>query len=222
MNWSPNMNPGQAPAPNAGQPQGGPPPQQGAGYGAPQPGYGPPQGAPPQGQAGGGYAGPGAGQPQGMPAGTPPRFTPQLPNMNDSEPYVPFGDHVLEATGRVEFVGQASDMLIAEFVVIQTNNAQVSPGTKGCWKRYLGGNAKGRDNMITDAIAKLVVPLSGQKKDAVPPPVAQAMVTEFYNQRTIGGQSIAGKRVGVTVFPNSKGNRNKAGELYPDYIFHTL
>jgi hypothetical protein len=206
MNWSPNMNPGQQPAPNAAQPT----------HGAPQPSYGNGQ---PQ---GGGYAGPGAGQGYGgAPAGSPPPVRFGVPNLNgEREPELPFGDHILEATGRVEFVGQKNDLLIVEFVVKQTNNPNVPLETKGVWKRKLTGTHPATDQMVTDAIGRLVVPLSGRKKDATDGPTALNLIAEFYNRRTLDGQSIAGKRVGATCTQSKKADRN--GDYHTDSIFHTL
>jgi hypothetical protein len=156
MNWSPNMNPGPQPVPNAAQPP------------APQ---GPPQhqhtqGGPP---VGGAIKVPVlARATAGSLAGAPPRINFRAPNLNDREPAVPFGDHVLRATGRVEFVGQKNDLLIVEYEVMQSNNA-AAVGTKGCWKRKLTGTHVATDDMVSNAIGQMVVPLSGRNKQMCAP-----------------------------------------------------
>lgn len=209
------MNPGQQPAPtappNAGQPQ--PQPAPVGGYGAPQPGYGNGQPAP------GGYAGPGAGQPQGMPAGGPPAFSFSPPNLNESGPELPYGDHILECTGPREFVGQNSNTVILPFKVVQTNNAQAQDAA-GAWKRFLTGSHRANNQMVTDAIARLVVPLSGRHKDKCSPAEALALVNEFWHQGTLDGQPVIGRRVGASCSPENKPDRN--GKIHTKSIFHTL
>lgn len=202
MNWSPNLNQGQPPqAPNAAQ--GSPPTPQ---HGAPQPG---------------GYTGPGAGQGYGgQAAGGPPRINFGAPNLNDREPSVPFGDHVLRSTGRVEFVGQKNDLLIVEFEVVQTNNP-AAQGAKGCWKRKLTGTHVATDQMVSNAIGQMVVPLSGRQKQTCPPQEALALIAEFYNNRTLDGKPLAGMSVGASVTPGNKTDP-ATGQPYPKYVFHTL
>ena len=211
MTWNPNAAPAQAPAPNYGPPAGAPP------QGAPPPGYGPPPAV---------YGGPQAGQSHApaqhgqAPGGFGGGFRPVAPNLNQREPQMPFGDHIGVATGRVELVGQKRDLLIVEFEVESSNT--VAPGTKGCWKRQLSGTHKANDQMVSDAIGRLVVPLSGRKSEETDPNVALNMIGEFFNFHTVDGKPIQGMRVGMTVKPNAKGKADPSGTPYADYIFHTL
>lgn len=198
MTWNPNA--AQAPQTNAAPPGYGPP--TGQTYQGPAANAAPPQG---HGQAPGGFGG---------------GFRPVAPNLNQREPQMPFGDHLCVATGRVELVGQKRDLLIVEFEVESSNTTP--PGTKGCWKRQLSGTHKANDQMVSDAIGRLVVPLSGRKSEDTDPNVALNMIGEFFNFHTVDGKPIAGMKVGMSVTPNKKGKTDASGTPYADYIFHTL
>lgn len=211
MTWNPSAAPAQAPAPNYGPPPGAQPaPPPGAPPAGPPAGYAPPVYGGPQAPA------PGYAPPGGFGGG----FRPVAPNLNQREPQMPFGDHIGVATGRVELVGQKRDLLIVEFEIETSNTAPV--GTAGCWKRMLSGTHKANDQMVSDAIGRLVVPLSGRKSDETDPQVALHMIGEFFNNHTIDGKPIKGMRVGMTVTPNKKGKLDPSGVPYAEYLFHTL
>jgi hypothetical protein len=200
MNWSPNMNQGQQPAPSAGQPQ----TQQAQ--------------APTQQPAPGGYQGPGAGQNYG--GSSVPSFSFGRPSLNDSDPELPYGDHILEVAAPRDFVGQSKNMLIVPFVVVQTNNPQVPVGTKGTWKRSLQTGHRANSDIVTGDIARMVVPLSGRPKDKTSEQDALNLVGEFWHQGTIDGKQIVGMRVGATCRPGDKPDRN--GKIHTQSVFHTL
>jgi hypothetical protein len=144
--------------------------------------------------------------------------------LDERDPYLPFGDHVLEATGKVELVGEERSLLIVEFVVMQSNTVPQEDWGKvtGCWKRSLGGSFKGKDKIISDTIGRLVCPLMGMGKDNYDAGIAARWIGELPSAGTLEGQSLKGKRVGATVYPNKKGNTDKQGKAYPDYVFHVL
>jgi hypothetical protein len=188
--------PGQAPAgaPTGYQPQPGPV--------AGRPAYGGPVQAP-------GYAAPAGGG-----------FRPVAPtSLDDRTPDVPDGNHILVVKSGPELVGQNRDLVVVLFEVEQSDT--VRPGTVGAWKRSLKQTHPASNQMASNDIAKLAVPLSGRQKDQTDMQEAFRLVSEFMGTGTLDGQPIIGRRVGATVTPGTKIN-TKTGRPWPAFQFHTL
>jgi hypothetical protein len=250
--WNPHGQQAPAPQPGYGQP-GAPAPQPGygappAGYGPPAapppPGYGPPPGQVPYGQPPQGYGPPpgqapyGApgpyqppgGQPQpayGPSGGTP--FRPMAPNLDSqNDPVLPPGDHIGVCTGQVAIVASGK-LLTCEFQIERSADPQLV-GRKGVWKCWLvrdGIRGQGGDQAASDEIGRFVVPLSGRTKETTDPNTALALVAEFVQRFTLDGQTVAGKRVGLSVrlVPPRQKKNAAPGQMtkeFTDVVLHVL
>jgi hypothetical protein len=214
--WNPNQPHAAAPAPGYGQPgapagYGPPAAQHGAPAAAPPPGYGPPgYGPPPAYAPPPGYGPPqGAYQPppgQGAPpqgygptGGTP--FRPMAPNLeSQNDPDLPDGDHIGVCTGNIAIVASGK-LLTCEFALEKSSNPAVV-GTKGNWKCWLVKTSlpgQAGDQAASDEVGRFVVPMSGRTKETTDKNTALLLVSEFVQTFKLDGQSLAGKRVGLSV-----------------------
>lgn len=188
-----------APAPAAPQP---PVP----GFGAPPPQY-QPQGYGPPAQA------PGYGQPAGYPG-----FVPQVNSLSERDPDLPLGDHDLECLG-MQRVGQGAGLLVCQFRILNSNNPSIPPGTVGAWKRGMSLNHPAGNQIISNGIAALAVPLSGRAKDTTDIQTASNLVGEFVARNTLDGQPILGKRVKVRVYVGTKPDKKNPGRCHNEMQF---
>jgi hypothetical protein len=216
MNWNPNQF-GQNPAPNMSQPQPGPggfgQPAQPPGGFAPQAPVQAPQGYP-AGYNPGGYTGP---QQSAAPVAQQFQFQPVAPKLDKKDDSIPYGQHVLVATGEIDYVGTARDLFLVKFY-IETSDSQ-PPNTPCSFKRKLTGTHVATAQMVSDALGQLAVPLSGRDPKTCPSQDALRLTAELLKGQ-LDGASFAGKKVGVISKPSKKLDRN--GVPYADLTFVKL
>ena len=161
-----------------------------------------PQGAPPQGYGG-------------------PAFQMLPPSLDQKEPDLPPGDHLLVATGNVGIVASGK-LLQVEFLVERSTNPDAVE-KKGFWKCWMVRNFKGAQQAISNDIGRLVVPLSGRDKALTDANTALQLGGEFANRFTLEGQPIAGRRVGAHIEHKSGPKKDGSGmSSWVEYAFHAL
>jgi hypothetical protein len=176
--------PGQFPAPPAyGQPQPAPAPAYGSPYGqaAPGPqGFGPPQPPP-------GYA------PQ-----QPVAFNAAPPSLENRNPNIPLGSHIVVATGEVECVGQQGSLFVVGFNTERSSDPNVPPGSPCAFKRDLAPKFQWSQQKASDEIGRMIVGLLGLDPKATLPQQVQGLINELVQRKTLNGRPIAGLRAVVT------------------------